>query len=54
MIQDFKISLYCDLFFQFFQAFQVWVDNFFTLYTDNMWMGGRLASIIAVTPIREP
>ena len=28
------------LFSHFIQAIQVWVDNFFTLDTDDMWMGG--------------
>jgi len=54
MIKNFKLSLQFDLFFHFIQVIQVWVDNFFTLDTDDVWMGVRLVSIISVTPIREP
>jgi hypothetical protein len=41
-------------FFLFIQVIQVWADKFFTLDTDDVWMGVRLVSIISVTPIREP
>ena len=54
MIQNFEIGLQCNLFFHFIQAIQVRVDNFFTVDTDDMWMGGRLVSIISVASIREP
>jgi len=54
MIQNFKLRLYRDLFFHFIKAIQVWVDNFFTLDTDDVWMGIGLVSIISVASIREP
>ena len=54
MRQYFEICLYGDLFFHFIQAIQVRIDNFLTLDTDDVWMRGRVVSIISVAPIREP
>jgi hypothetical protein len=54
MIQDFKIRFQCDLFFDFIQAIQIWVDNFFTLDANDMGVGGRSVSIVPVAPIRKP
>jgi hypothetical protein len=54
MIQNFEIRLQCDLFFHFIQAIQVWVDNLFTLDTDDVWMGDGFVSIVSITPIRKP
>lgn len=54
MVQNFKISLKCDLFFHFIQAIQVRIDDIFTLDTDDVWMGVGPVSIIPVATIREP
>jgi hypothetical protein len=54
MVQNFKIGLEFDLVFHFIEAFEIRVDDFFTLDADDMWMGGWLVSIVSVAPIREP
>jgi len=53
MIQNFKFSPGCDLFFHIIQAGQVLVNYFFTFDADDVRMGLGSFTIVPVAAIRE-
>jgi len=54
MIENFKLSLSCDLWLHFIQAIQIRIKKFSKHDTDEVYVRGRLASIVPVTSIQEP